>query len=518
MVGGSGAFGKTEVSAGALIVNGTLISPLTIGAKGALRGSGKVVGDTTVAGTLSAGNSPGTLTIDGNLTHESGSTMLVEIEGATTGKYDQVIVTKVFKAGGDLVAKLNSFTPTVGQSFEVVKANAVNGVFASYKKPEAGVAAGTRLELAYTPTTVLLYVTPEKYATVVSGGNRSDIARILDSQRPDDLNAKTITADAAKLYKALIPANAQLIQDALVSMSPAIYAESAQSILAIQQSLHNAQVLSESFKKGGLAVKLLQQESDVDDDGNGVAATRSISGVQLALDSEPYSGGLQLGASLSLVNKGDITSQGAALDLSGQDVSLALRKQSKDWLLAAEFDVASYKFDATRRIVLDGSTLAAQSVKATTYGVGVNATRSLATNWQLLTGLRYNKVNQSGFAESGNSNFLKLTVGKVQQDQVVAMVGTNWQQVWAGSNWNVTPKLGLHLEQTLVGDAAQIDAVLSGQRVRSQASDAGKSLLRAMMGVSVENHDGLTIGVDASGEQSSNVSGATARLFMSKSF
>jgi hypothetical protein len=197
---------------------------------------------------------------------------------------------------------------------------------------------------------------------------------------------------------------------------------------------------------------------------------------------------------------------------------LALRKQSKDWLLAAEFDVASYKFDATRRIVLDGSTLAAQSVKATTYGVGVNATRSLATNWQLLTGLRYNKVNQSGFAESGNSNFLKLTVGKVQQDQVVAMVGTNWQQVWAGSNWNVTPKLGLHLEQTLVGDAAQIDAVLSGQRVRSQASDAGKSLLRAMMGVSVENHDGLTIGVDASGEQSSNVSGTTARLFMSKSF
>ena len=53
-------------------------------------------------------------------------------------------------------------------------------------------------------------------------------------------------------------------------MSPAIYAESAQSILAIQQSLHNSQVLSESFKKGGIAVKLLQQDVDVDGDGNGV--------------------------------------------------------------------------------------------------------------------------------------------------------------------------------------------------------------------------------------------------------
>ena len=184
----------------------------------------------------------------------------------TEQRLGNTIVTKTFKAGGDLVAKLNAFTPTVGQSFEVVKANSVNGVFASYKKPEAGVAAGTRLELAYTPTTVLLYVTPEKYAAVVSGTNRSNVASILDNQRPENLNATTTTADVAKLYNALIPANAQQIQ----GMSPAIYAESAQSILAIQQSLHNSQVLSESFKKGGIAVKLLQQDVDVDGDGNGV--------------------------------------------------------------------------------------------------------------------------------------------------------------------------------------------------------------------------------------------------------
>jgi hypothetical protein len=219
-----------------------------------------------------------------------------------------------------------------------------------------------------------------------------------------------------------------------------------------------------------------------------------------------------------LVNQGDITSQGAALDLTGQDVSLALRKQTKDWLLAAEFDAASYKFDAKRHIVLDGSTLTAQSTKATTYGLGINATRSLATNWQLMTGLRYNSINQNGFTETGNSNFLKLTVGKVQQDQLVAMMGANWQHAWSGANWKVTPKAGLHVEQILTGDTAQIDALLSGQRVSSQASDTGKTLLRAMMGVSVENQDGLTIGVDASGEQGSNVSGTTARLMLSKSF
>jgi hypothetical protein len=59
-------------------------------------------------------------------------------------------------------------------------------------------------------------------------------------------------------------------------MSPAIYAESVQSVLALQQTLHNTQTLSDSFKKGGIALKGIHQEADVDSDGNGLAATRTI--------------------------------------------------------------------------------------------------------------------------------------------------------------------------------------------------------------------------------------------------
>ena len=50
---GSGAFGKTEVNAGTLAVNGILTSPLTINTGSVLHGSGKVVGDTTVADIIS---------------------------------------------------------------------------------------------------------------------------------------------------------------------------------------------------------------------------------------------------------------------------------------------------------------------------------------------------------------------------------------------------------------------------------------------------------------------------------
>jgi uncharacterized protein YhjY with autotransporter beta-barrel domain len=302
-------------------------------------------------------------------------------------------------------------------------------------------------------------------------------------------------------------------------MSPAIYAESAQSVLALQQTLHNTQTLSESFKKGGVAVKLLQQDTDVDSDGNGIAATRSVSGVQLAIDSEPYNNGWQMGATVSVINKGDITGQGAALDLSGQDITVALRKQTKEWLWVGELDRGSYQFDAKRHVVLGATTFtnAQDGVNAKTYGLGVSATRAITDNLQFLAGLRYNNVNQSGFIENGNG-LLKLTVDKVQQNQIVATVGANWSQSFAAASWKVTPKVGLQLEQTLKGDTAQVDALLSTERLVSQASDAGKSLFRAMVGVSAANQSGLTVGVDATSEQGSNASGTTGRLILSKSF
>jgi autotransporter-associated beta strand protein len=532
VITGSGAFGSTLVNSGALVVNGTLTSPITIGVGGSLRGSGTIIGNTIVGGNLSPGNSPGIETFVGDLTQLSTATLTIDIDGAQAGtgagKYDQIQVGKTFTADGRIVAQLrgitgaatNSFTPSIGQAFEVVKANAVQGVFASYSAPTEGLAAGTRLDIGYTPTSVLLYVTPQSYAAIAGSTNRSGVARFLDNTfavarvTPDVLVGNS---DLAKLYQALLPANSQMIQDTLVSMSPAIYAESAQSVLAIQQNLHNGQTLSEGFKTGGIALKALQQDTDIDSDGNGIAASRSISGVQLTIDSEPYANGWQMGAAVSLISKGDIDGLGSSLSLTGQDVGLSLRHQAQGWLLGVELDAGSYQFDSQRRIASTSFTLSQDGVKANTYGLGVNAVRSLGTDWQLVTGLRYNNLTQNGFTENGNS-LLKLTVGKVQQNQVVGMLGVNWNKEWSLSNWKVTPKAGLHVEQILKGDTAQVDALLSTEVLRSQASDAGKSLVKGMVGVGFSNHDGVTLGLDATTEQGSNVSGTTARVSLSKSF
>ncbi|MGX1740605.1 autotransporter domain-containing protein [Bosea sp. NPDC055353] len=82
--------GATTVSAGSLIVNGSIASSsgVTVAAGALLGGSGVVPTTIINGGTLSPGNSPGTLTVRGNLTFNPGSTYLAEIQGANADRVD----------------------------------------------------------------------------------------------------------------------------------------------------------------------------------------------------------------------------------------------------------------------------------------------------------------------------------------------------------------------------------------------------------------------------------------------
>jgi len=71
----------TTVSSGALIINGdqtAAIGVFSVAAAGTLGGSGTIGGATGIAGTLSPGNSPGTITFANNLTMSNGSTLVFE--------------------------------------------------------------------------------------------------------------------------------------------------------------------------------------------------------------------------------------------------------------------------------------------------------------------------------------------------------------------------------------------------------------------------------------------------------
>ncbi len=133
--GNSSYTGATQVDGGSLLVNGSLLSAVTVGSGAILGGDGSV-GATQVdaGGTLAPGNSIGTLFINGDLSFDSASIYQVEVDPA--GNTDLLVVsgqaglagTVQVLAGpgayalGTVYSILQSGSPLLGQ-FDAVTSN-----------------------------------------------------------------------------------------------------------------------------------------------------------------------------------------------------------------------------------------------------------------------------------------------------------------------------------------------------------------------------------------------------------
>jgi autotransporter-associated beta strand protein len=115
--------GPTSVEAGTLLVGGSIASDVTING-GWLKGDG-TVGGVVVGplGSISAGNSPGLLGVDGN--YEQSGLMLAELAGTTKGEtYDSIDVfgTATFNPGAVIDVDLLGFEPLLGDFFDILTA------------------------------------------------------------------------------------------------------------------------------------------------------------------------------------------------------------------------------------------------------------------------------------------------------------------------------------------------------------------------------------------------------------
>jgi autotransporter-associated beta strand protein len=123
--------GGTIVNAGTLLVNnpfgsGTGTGLVAVSNNGTLGGSGSIMGAVWCAGTISAGQSVGTLTLDGGLDLASGGTNVWELSSLTTAgagtDYDQIILTGgTLTLGGGARLRLvftgGAAAPDAGQPF-----------------------------------------------------------------------------------------------------------------------------------------------------------------------------------------------------------------------------------------------------------------------------------------------------------------------------------------------------------------------------------------------------------------
>jgi autotransporter-associated beta strand protein len=246
--------GQANVAAGTLNVMGALAtSGITVQSGAILSGKGVIGGNMSFANgaVISPGDSPGTLSVIGNVSFSASSNFIADIDGRTyspaggAGSHDLLAVSGSVTLGGTLTpvlrgitgAATNSFTPSVGDSFVVVSAAAVTGTFASVTQPVSGLSAATRFDAIYGEDYVRLVVTPESFGATASGQNWSSngdsAASALDGIR---LDAGSRTGPLQTLFNGFYGLDAAQLQTAFSQVSGAIYANSLQAVTETERA------------------------------------------------------------------------------------------------------------------------------------------------------------------------------------------------------------------------------------------------------------------------------------------
>ncbi|WP_294327888.1 autotransporter outer membrane beta-barrel domain-containing protein [uncultured Sphingomonas sp.] len=137
-VSGSAVFGTATLSGGRLVgLAGSTMAGQFAVQRGATFGSaGTVNGNVTVAGTLSPGASPGTMTVNGNVSLASGSLSLFEL---TPSAQDKLVINGTLAiASGSTLQLTQSGTLRPGTSYDLITASGgITGSFNTIVKPDS---------------------------------------------------------------------------------------------------------------------------------------------------------------------------------------------------------------------------------------------------------------------------------------------------------------------------------------------------------------------------------------------
>lgn len=108
------------------------------------------VGDfTQQGGTTSPGSSPGTMTVTGNYSLDSGD-LFMELDGLVAGtEYDQLIVTGDVSLAGDLTLDVG-FSPSIGDMFTIIDNQGSNAVGGAFTQGSSILAGGFNFSISYT--------------------------------------------------------------------------------------------------------------------------------------------------------------------------------------------------------------------------------------------------------------------------------------------------------------------------------------------------------------------------------
>ncbi|MEX0676404.1 MAG: autotransporter-associated beta strand repeat-containing protein [Pirellulales bacterium] len=233
----------TSIDQGRLDVNGSITSNTTVTAGGTLGGTGTITGNVTNQGTVAAGNSIGTLSVNGNFTQAAAGSMQVEINdgGSTPGVNNDLVDVSGTATlnGGMLTVSAAPGTYIAGTQFTFLEANSVVGTFdgISANLPSAFQMA----VLGYTSNSAYFTLISD-YASAAQTPNQIAVADYLDtiSGNPN--------ADLQIVLAGLNTLNAQQARAAFDQMSGVLYGTLGQ--VGLQDTTLIVAQLSERIRSG----------------------------------------------------------------------------------------------------------------------------------------------------------------------------------------------------------------------------------------------------------------------------
>ena len=208
--------GRATVNAGGLLINGDFTADgLTVLRNALLGGAGTIFGNVFNNGTVSPGNSPGTLTIVGNYTQGSSGNLAMEIAGPNN--FDRLVVSGTASLAGTLtVTTVNGGTLSFGDKYQFLSAGGgISGEFDTIAMP-SGFRGRFLTDSSNTQGTLL--VAPLSYTQVAVTPNQRRVAKALDAFIP----AKS--GDRETVSIALDELTAQQYPAAFEAIMPSLYA------------------------------------------------------------------------------------------------------------------------------------------------------------------------------------------------------------------------------------------------------------------------------------------------------
>jgi outer membrane autotransporter protein len=264
--------GTAIIDQGLLSVNGNLLAnDVAVKAGGTLGGSGAIYSNVNVQGNLSPGNSPGTLTIAGNLVLSNVSATNIEIANLTS--FDRILVSGVASLGGALhITPYGGNTLAYGQQYNIIQAGSIRGNFATISAPET-----FRGRFLNGGTVGTLLIAPDTYTRVAVTPNQREVAKALDRFIPatsgDELFVSTmLDLQTVEQYPA-----------AFDQIMPGFYESLAN--IAIEQTYNQTQLLNQRMSSLRLGVEGFQamgvsQPIKYDKDGKSVADAKTASPIE----------------------------------------------------------------------------------------------------------------------------------------------------------------------------------------------------------------------------------------------